>query len=129
MGQPHRWQPGESGNPKGRTPGVRALTQILRAHGNGTIAVKGQDKKLSRKLVLADLLWQAVNLGVVTFPDGGMLKLDGKAWIECVCWLYHHVDGDAPQHVQVEDISRYETVAAGVRDAIVNGNGDHSSDS
>lgn len=116
------WKPGQSGNPAGRPKGGRALTEILRRYGNRRMAVKGAEKKQGRKFVLANLLWQAVTLGRVTFPDGGILKLDGKAWVECVRWLYRHVDGDAPQHLQVEDISRYEAAAARVRDAAGNDN-------
>lgn len=122
-----RFLPGNDGGP-GRPPGGRALTDILHKHGDGLIAVKGKNKKVARKRVLADLVWQAVNLGLVTFPDGGILKIDGKAWVECVRWLYRHVDGDAPQHIQMEDISTYENAAAGVRAAIAAGNGNGSTE-
>lgn len=120
------WKPGQSGNPAGRPVGARALTEILRKHGDGLVEVKGKKRKVARKRVLADLVWQAVNVGLVQFPDGGVLKLDGKAWVECFRWLYRHIDGDAPQHLKMEDISDYAAAAAAVRNAILNGNGDDS---
>ena len=116
---------GNKGGP-GRPRSGRALTEILRKHGDGLIEVKGKDQKVARKRVLADLVWQAVNVGIVTFPDGAIIKLDGKAWAECVRWLYRHIEGDAPQHIQMEGISTYERAAAAVRDA-VNGNDSPSS--
>lgn len=127
MAGPHRWQPGESGNPRGRPPACRALTEILRKAGNRRIARDGSDQKRGRKYILADLIWQAVTLGKVTFPDGSTLEIKGQAWVQVLQWLYRHIDGDAPQHIQVEDISDYEQAAAAVRDAIVNGNANPNS--
>lgn len=121
------WKPGQSGNPKGRPPASRALTEILRKAGNRRIPHNGMPKKRGRKYILADLIWQAVTLGEVTFPDGSTLEIKGQAWLQVLQWLYRHIDGDAPQHVKMEDISDYAAAAAAVRDAILNGNGDPSS--
>ncbi len=87
------WKPGQSGNPSGRPPKHRALTQILEKAGNKTVAVPGKKTRTARKRLIAELAWQLVAEGKATMPDGTELRLDPRDWINTVKWIYTHIDG------------------------------------
>lgn len=113
MGKPGTWEPGQSGNPKGRPPKDRALTAILERAGAKSVEVNG--KSVTSRQLLARLVWQAVLSGrvdllasdkaPVMLPDGEPitvgLDLDGKQWVELVKFLYGHIDGPPKQQVEV----------------------------
>lgn len=82
---------GESGNPSGRPPKNRALTQILEAAGD--TQVKYGDKKLARKQVLAQILWQVATTGQSDLPDGKKITVAPQDWFGVVKFLYSHIDG------------------------------------
>ncbi len=92
------WVKGQSGNPRGRPPKGRALTEILKKAGSKTLEVHG--KRLSRKRLVADLLWQAAAAGRVVFPDGRTLEVSFADWFDVVKFIYSHVDG--PPKVSME---------------------------
>ncbi len=86
---PNQWQPGQTGNPKGRPPGQSAITR-MRATLAGDVpeilaglvlAAKGGDVQAAR-LILERILppvkaiEQAVELEL---PDGGTLTAQGRA--------------------------------------------------
>lgn len=88
------FQPGQSGNPAGRPPKNRALTEILEKAGNKAIERTGESKRAARKRVLAESIWQAVTEGRVTFADGRELKIeDLQEWAGLVQFIYKHIDG------------------------------------
>lgn len=128
MAGPHRWQPGESGNPAGRAPRARDLTAILRKAGDELVEVNGKKRRVKRKVVLARLIWQGVSTGLVTFPDSSTIEIKGQAWLDLLKWLYRHIEGDAPVMLQVEEVGRYELAANAVRLAIAGHNGDDSAE-
>ena len=91
---PNQWQPGQTGNPKGRPPGQSEITR-LRAFLAGDVpdilaglvlAAKGGDVQAAR-LVLERILppvkaiEQAVELQL---PDGGTLTAQGRAVLAAV---------------------------------------------
>lgn len=90
-GKGRPFQPGQSGNPKGRPPKPRALTEILERGGAKTVEVDG--KRVSGKALVSSLVWQGVLTRRVKFPDGEEIKLLPYHWLELVKWLYGHVDG------------------------------------
>lgn len=96
--------PGASGNPKGRPPKTRALTEILQKAGNGRSRVG--DKRKSRKNLLADMLWAAVMTGeVLLTPEYGpprLIALTGGDWFDAVKFLYNQIDG--PPKVGLFDV-------------------------
>jgi hypothetical protein len=91
------WTPGASGNKRGRPPKGRALTEILEKAGSRT--VQRDDQKISRKKILAEMLWTAAIDFKVTLPPDpvtGKLReivLDGDDWFDVVKFLYAHIDG------------------------------------
>ena len=91
---PNQWQPGQTGNPKGRPPGQSEITR-LRASLAGDVpeilaglvmAAKGGDVQAAR-LILERILppvkaiEQAVEL---QFPEGGTLTAQGRAVLAAV---------------------------------------------
>ena len=87
------WKPGQSGNPNGRPPKSRALTDLLEAAGSKTVEdLSG--KKQAGKRVLARLVWEMVLTGQAEMPNGKMLTVDDvKEWKELVKFIYSHIDG------------------------------------
>src|SRR4051794_41909954 len=88
--------PGTSGNPKGRPRKARALTTILEAAGNASVAVPGTPRGIAGKRLVAQLLWAGTATGQLTLPNGTGLLLDASDWLALAKWLYSHIDGPAP---------------------------------
>ena len=86
------WKPGVSGNPNGRPPKHRALTEILEKQGSRTIEdIDGKNR--NGKRIVARLLWEGVTTGAVTFPGGRKLNLGPMDWKDLLKFLYVHIDG------------------------------------
>jgi len=118
--RPTAWKPGQSGNPKGRPPKSRALTELLEKAGGKTVEYGG--KRISGRRLLARLIWQAVTTGEVVLPgvdaDGNALKLVfGPAdWFDAVKWLYTHMDGPAPKAGDNEEQPFYFRMVEVIKD-------------
>jgi len=87
------WAKGQSGNPKGRPPKARALTELLEKAGNK--AVEGQDGvKRAGKRELARLVWELATTGRATFADGKQIAIGDVDDLVAVWKLvYGQVDG------------------------------------
>ena len=99
-----QWQAGQSGNPKGRPPKARALTDILERAGAKTVTITlpdGTEKKLSGRRFLAQAVWELVTTGRVTYATGKQATADPAAWLDTVKWLYAHIDGAPKQSVEM----------------------------
>lgn len=88
-----RFQKGQSGNPAGRPPKNRSLTDLLEKAGDVTIHLEGETRRVARKRLVAELVWRLATEGKATMPDGTVLRLDPKDWINTVRWIYQHIDG------------------------------------
>ena len=102
MARPGTWKPGQSGNPKGRPPKNRALTELLEAAGEKTIQYNGGKYKTARKRIIADLAWSLATTGEAELPGGKKLKLDPKDWMSLVKWIYQHIDGAPRSEVDLQ---------------------------
>lgn len=97
---------GQTNNPNGRPPKSRQLTLILeRALSR---CVPDGDNKTARKRILARLVSEAATEGRATFPDGTVLQLAPRDWMEFVKWIYAHVDG--PPRAELDVTSKGEAV-------------------
>lgn len=90
---------GASGNPAGRPPKSRALTEILLAAGK-TKCSDGNGRQIERKKLLAEMIWQLAVAGEVTFYAGNRafganrtFEMPAASWLEVAKWLFDQIDG------------------------------------
>jgi hypothetical protein len=94
-----RWKPGQSGNPKGRKPKGRALTEILRLKGQKLIVVGSEH--YTAEEALAEAVWQFVLTGEVQLMGNYLKAQNIGEWASVVKWLYSHVEPasmNEPEH-------------------------------
>ncbi len=112
--QGHRWQPGESGNPRGRQPKVSTLTKTLERAGNKAARdVDGRNRTLKR--ILARILWELAVTGQTRMlPDanGGqrLMVADPDDTLKAAQFLYSHIDG--PPRTELDITSGGQSLAA-----------------
>jgi hypothetical protein len=92
------WRKGESGNKTGRPPKGRALAQVLRQ--TGEFDSYGD---LTNQQLLAQMVWEGLAMGTITFSSGRTLELNVKEWLELVKWVHAHVDGTYRPEEQEND--------------------------
>ena len=110
MSRPGAWKKGQSGNPRGRPPKGRALTEILEKAGGSTLE-DFDGKRRSGKRIAARLVWEGLSTGALTFPGGKKLILSPEAWFDVLKWVYAQVDGP-PKHL-VDVTTNDESLNAG----------------
>ena len=90
-----RWQKGQSGNPRGRPPKSRVLSQVLTLRADDIIhLLDGQTT--TNKEVVARMLWEFATTAKLTLSDRVLYAESVAEWINAVRWIYTHVDGPAP---------------------------------
>jgi len=86
-----KFQPGQSGNPGGRPPKSRALSDLLQTALSKTIETP--EGKVAGKRILASLVVQAITTGKVKFPGEEQSSTLGvKDWMEFVKWAYQYLE-------------------------------------
>jgi len=107
---------GKSGNPKGRPPKERALSDQLEAAGSKTYEFDG--KRISGKRLIARLLWELAVHGRVVLPANGdedskkvILRVTStREWLDSVKQIYSQVDG--PPKSEIDLTSNGESIKA-----------------
>ena len=95
-----RWQAGQSGNPKGRAPSSRAISEILRLKGEEMVVVGGQ--ALSAQEALAEAIWRFVLKGDVRLGKKHLQAESVVDWVQAVKWLYTYVDPPKTKMTEAE---------------------------
>ena len=98
------WKKGVSGNPNGRPPKSRALTEILARKG-GSRVVDVDGKQRGGKHIVARALWELAATGKTELmnEDGvKVLEVGAKGWFEIVKWLYSQIDGPPRQQLDID---------------------------
>lgn len=97
------WKKGQSGNPRGRPPKQRALSEILEKRGNVT-AQNPQDpnKKIAAKRLVAEHVWNLLATGRTDFASGKSLEIgDVGEYVQLLKFMYEQVDGKAKTQVEL----------------------------
>jgi len=94
------WQPGQSGNPKGRPPKARVLTDILQRYGGQTWEVDG--KRMAGRRVVGRMLWELAVCGQATDPAGNNLSADEMGRFDIWKFLFAQIDGPPRQDWSVD---------------------------
>ena len=94
------YKKGQSGNPNGRPLKNRALTALLEAAGDKTIDAGG-GKRVARKRILADVAWQLATEARAILPNGTVLDLAPKEWLDVYKFIYQQVDGPPKSEVDL----------------------------
>lgn len=94
------WSKGQSGNPKGRPPKKRALSELLEKTGKRKIELPGLGKVAPNQL-LATRIWTGLISGSITFPDGHTIMLDASQYLALARMVYNQVDGPPKAEVDV----------------------------
>ncbi len=97
--QGHKWQPGQSGNPRGRPPKHRALTTLLEKALARTVEYEG--KRISGRRLLARMVAEILTKGKAHYPDGTILTVSPNDWLDIMRWAYGHIDGPPKQALEV----------------------------
>lgn len=100
--KPGQWKRGQSGNPKGRTPNSRTLTEILRAKGDEPVTVGGE--VTSRQDILAKAVWQFVTTGEVMLSGKLLAAESVSEWASVVKWLYTHIEPTTSRNTEEAEI-------------------------
>lgn len=97
---PGQWKTGQSGNPKGRKPKGRALTEILRLKGEDPILIGGET--ITAQEALAKAVWQFVNTGEVWLMGKKLEAQNVGEWASVMKWLYMHVEPTSLRESETE---------------------------
>jgi len=95
------YKKGQSGNPNGRPPKNRALTEILRARGSASVIdIDGVSRAGNR--IVSRALWELATTGQTTLPEREVPLIIGvQGWFEIVKWLYGQIDGPPPRPIEL----------------------------
>lgn len=104
---------GKSGNPKGRPPKKRTLTNLLEKGGNQKFTLG--DDKLAAKTLMVQRAWQGLATGFITFadPDSGKVMsfpLDAQQYIALMRLVLGQIDG--PPKAELDVTSEGKAIAA-----------------
>jgi hypothetical protein len=83
--------PGKSGNPSGRPPKSKCLSDLLNTELEKGVSSSG--KKIAGKKLVAQLVTQVLTTGRLQFPDDTEPSIVSvKDWIEFCKWAYNYLE-------------------------------------
>ncbi|MEL6527575.1 MAG: DUF5681 domain-containing protein [Chloroflexota bacterium] len=100
-----KFKKGQSGNPRGRPPKSRTLSNILSARAEDLVPTPDGTDLRTQQEIVADLLWQFATTGEVKLASGTLQADNIKDWVNAVSWLYTHIDGPATTRVDDDHIT------------------------
>ena len=87
------WGPGRSGNPHGRPPKSRALSEILEKAGGRRLAGPDGKTKAARELV-ARCAWELAATGRTELAGGRVLEVeDVREWLAVCSFVFDRLEG------------------------------------
>ncbi len=99
------WKKGMSGNPKGRPPKSRALSNLLASGARMQVVIPADGERPEMAVpagdVLVQNLWEGVTTGKITFPDGRVMVLEASDMVAFSKMLMTQIDGPAPAALDV----------------------------
>ena len=81
---------GTSGNPRGRPPKKRALTELLERTGKKKF--KSGSVEMPAKMLFAQRIWEALATGYMTFGDA-VIPIEPKDYIQIAKMVLAQIDG------------------------------------
>lgn len=84
------WKPGQSGNPKGRPPKNRVLSELLRQKGKETVVIDGVEK--SAQEIVTAAVWQLAKNGEVWLAGRRLAVESVTEWAGIVKWLFNTIE-------------------------------------
>lgn len=88
------FKPGQSGNPRGRPPGVRSMARLLDEIGNQSVLGKGKGPGADYRAVVARKLWFAAATGWLNLGESSR-RINMKLWMQLVTWMFEHLEAAA----------------------------------
>jgi hypothetical protein len=101
------WQAGQSGNPKGRPPKSRALTEVLERSGKAKVQ-RPDGKTTTMHRMAAAKIWEGLVFGEIQFEGTGR-KLQVESVAELVAlakFLYGQIDGPPRQDIDLSSAGK-----------------------
>lgn len=84
-----------------RVSNDRTWTTLLNAAGSRVVTHPQFEHSMTRRKLIAEMVLHAITSGEVHFINGTTIQIGSKEWVDFVKWLYVHIDGPAPQKVQM----------------------------
>lgn len=94
------FQPGQSGNPKGRPPKSRALTALLEKAGKKKMPPKPDLPQVQRNQYFAEKVWEGLTTGMIQF-ENWVIPLYPADYIALAKLVLGQIDGPPPAAVDV----------------------------
>ena len=108
------FQKGQSGNPNGRPPKSRALTEILERGGSKTVEIDG--KHISGKRLVSMYVWELATTGKVQFEGRELRVTSVREWADIVKWIYSHIDGQPKSEIDLTHDGELKVIIERVND-------------